>query len=159
MTAPMSEALALTTMLALLDECGLAVDGWTAVVNHRTKRRLGRCRYSQKVIEVSAWILADPVEARDTILHELAHALAGPEAGHGPVWKAWAVKVGAKPEQYACLSETLRAVPRHKWKSACMKCGHEYRRIRLSKRLKLTAHCGLCKRSPETKLSWRMLAS
>ena len=36
-------------------------------------------------------------EIRDTVLHEIAHAIAGPEAGHGPLWKATARRIGATP--------------------------------------------------------------
>lgn len=35
-------------------------------------------------------------EVKDTILHEIAHALC-PEPGHGEAWKKLAVKLGAKP--------------------------------------------------------------
>lgn len=43
-------------------------------------------------------------EVLDTILHEIAHFIAGPEAGHGPRWQAAAIRVGAKPIQYAAVS-------------------------------------------------------
>jgi predicted SprT family Zn-dependent metalloprotease len=33
----------------------------------------------------------------DTILHECAHALIGPDEGHGYNWKRMAIKVGAIP--------------------------------------------------------------
>ncbi len=36
---------------------------------------------------------------RDTLLHEIAHALAGHRAGHGPVWRKIAREVGAKPKR------------------------------------------------------------
>ena len=36
-------------------------------------------------------------EIRDTVLHEIAHALVGPEARHGPEWKAIAKRLGATP--------------------------------------------------------------
>ena len=37
----------------------------------------------------------------DTILHEIAHAIAGANAGHGPVWKAVAKRIGAAPRARA----------------------------------------------------------
>ena len=37
----------------------------------------------------------------DTILHEIAHAIAGVEAGHGPAWKAVAQRLGATPRARA----------------------------------------------------------
>lgn len=48
----------------------------------------------------SYWTLAcDESEVRDTILHEIAHLLAGPRAGHGTVWKAHARAIGAKAQR------------------------------------------------------------
>ncbi len=44
-------------------------------------------------------------QVRDTVLHEIAHAIAGPEAGHGPLWKATARRIGATPRARACESE------------------------------------------------------
>lgn len=35
-------------------------------------------------------------EVHETILHEIAHALAGPGAGHGPKWREMARRVGAR---------------------------------------------------------------
>ena len=40
---------------------------------------------------------ASEAEIRDTILHEIAHALAGPEARHGARWKAIARRIDATP--------------------------------------------------------------
>src|SRR4051812_30508933 len=58
----------------------------------QAKRRAGVCRHRQKVIGLSAPItrLHPADEVRDTVLHEIAHALAGARAGHGPVWVATA---------------------------------------------------------------------
>ena len=36
-------------------------------------------------------------EMRDTVLHEIAHVLAGRKADHNHVWVSWAIKLGAKP--------------------------------------------------------------
>lgn len=47
-----------------------------------------------------------PDEVRDTVLHEIAHALAGRTAGHGPKWKAQARAIGANPQR--CSDTTAR---------------------------------------------------
>jgi hypothetical protein len=49
-------------------------------------RRFGTCRYSRKLITLSRQLieLNDQARVLDTILHEIAHALAGPKTGHGP---------------------------------------------------------------------------
>jgi len=43
--------------------------------------------------------------SRDVVLHELAHAKAGIDVGHGPEWQEWAVKLGAMPEECYNLNE------------------------------------------------------
>ena len=80
----------------LMDKHGL--DTWTFAFLE-AERRLGDCNFQDRVIRVGRAHALDASEAeiRDTILHEIAHALAGPEARHGPKWKAIAKRVGATP--------------------------------------------------------------
>ena len=72
------------------------LSGWTFALSG-AKRRLGVCKYREKRIEIGAFYALHNSEdaVLDTLLHEIAHALAGPEAGHGPVWQAIAARVGA----------------------------------------------------------------
>ncbi|HEY9309549.1 MAG TPA: SprT-like domain-containing protein [Microbacterium sp.] len=60
------------------------------------KRRAGLCDYTHKRISVSRYLAAryDDDTNHQTLLHEVAHALAGPRAGHGPRWKAVARELG-----------------------------------------------------------------
>ena len=84
----------------LMDAHGL--DDWTlAFVESR--RRLGECWYDHQLIRIARHhAIEDPEpEIRDTVLHEIAHALAGHAAGHGPVWKAIARRIGATPQAKA----------------------------------------------------------
>ena len=37
----------------------------------------------------------------DNLLHEIAHAIVGREAGHGPLWKVTARRIGATPRAKA----------------------------------------------------------
>ena len=80
----------------LMEEHGLA--DWTLAFVE-AKRRLGDCHFGDRVIRISrAHALEGSEEQiRDTVLHEIAHAIAGPEAGHGPLWKATARRIGATP--------------------------------------------------------------
>lgn len=82
------------------------------------KRSLGYCDYDTKEIALSKFhALKNPLEVtRNTVLHEIAHALAGYEANHGPKWKAICRKIGAIPERCAKLEVTG-----HKWEVSC-KC-------------------------------------
>jgi predicted SprT family Zn-dependent metalloprotease len=106
------------------------------------KRRAGVCRYRDKVISLSAPLvrLHDADEVRQTILHEIAHALAGPRAGHGARWRAIAQQVGASPER--CLPEDAPRVP-GAWVGVCSR-GHVVERHRRPERV---TSCSTC--SPE----------
>ena len=80
----------------LMDEHGLA--DWTFAFLE-AERRLGDCRYDERLIRVGRAhaLEAGEAEIRDTVLHEIAHALAGPEARHGPKWRETARRLGATP--------------------------------------------------------------
>ena len=84
------------TARGLMDEHGLGE--WTFAFLE-AERRLGDCNYAERVIRIGRThaLDASDAEIRDTILHEIAHALAGPEARHGALWKATARRIGATP--------------------------------------------------------------
>lgn len=60
------------------------------------KRRAGLCDFSRKRISVSRYLAAryDDDVNHQTLLHEVAHALAGPKAGHTATWKKIAHDIG-----------------------------------------------------------------
>ena len=106
--------------------------GWTFGLSN-TKRQLGVCKYRTKRIEIAEYYAQNnPVESvLDTLLHEIAHALAGPKASHGPAWKAIAVRIGATPR--ACDNSHQAVVKPGDWQatcSACKKIFHRYKRPR-----------------------------
>ena len=76
--------------------------------NARTN--LGECRAKERLIVLSRAHAMEgtPDDVEDTVLHEIAHALAGPEAGHGPAWKAIARRLGARPASRAHESDAAR---------------------------------------------------
>ena len=93
------------TARRLMDAHGLT--GWTLAFVE-AKRRLGDCHFKDRVIRISRShaLEGSEVQIRDTILHEIAHAIAGREAGHGPLWKATARRIGATPKASAYESRT-----------------------------------------------------
>lgn len=108
--------------LELMDRYHLLSQGWRFQWNNR-KRAAGVCIYNIKTIFLSEPItlLNDESMVRDTILHEIAHALAGAAAGHGYQWKLTAQSVGAKP--VACVdSADIEMVPA-RWEAYCPNCG------------------------------------
>ena len=72
--------------------------------------RLGECRESERVIQLGARhaVTAERRDVTDTILHEIAHALAGANARHGPAWKVIATWLGATPRARAEESADAR---------------------------------------------------
>ncbi|WGD36772.1 SprT-like domain-containing protein [Lysinibacter sp. HNR] len=73
---------------------------WSFAFDH-AKRRAGACHYTQKKITVSRYLAAkySDDEIHQILLHEIAHALAGHAAAHGPVWKKIAENIGYDGER------------------------------------------------------------
>jgi len=113
----------------LLDEHGLG--DWTLVFD-RAKRRAGVCRPGPRQIGLSAplTLLHPVVEVRDTILHEIAHALVGPRHGHDKVWRAVARRIGCSGER--CVSAEAPALEGD-WVGTCP-AGHRVTRHRRPQR-------------------------
>ena len=111
------------------------------------KATLGRCHYTTKVIALSSWYVKENNEAEieDTILHEIAHALAWINdrfTGHGKIWKDWARRIGANPK--ACSKSNLARPKNHyKYEQTC--CGVTYKRHRLRKDTRY--YCPKCKKN------------
>jgi len=130
------------------------VSDWGFGFNRR-KRSLGLCRYGEHRIELSAHFVHanDEAAVRDTILHEIAHALAGPEAGHGSRWKSICRRIGAVPER----CDRSAQMPTGRWLATCPACGHMYTRHRrpLKGRQYMCRTCG-----PEQgRIEFKMAAS
>lgn len=90
----------------VLDEHGLTLSGWRFGWD-RAIRRAGCCDHARMRITLSRPVFGiedNREDVLDTILHEAAHALAGPAAGHGARWKAAAVSIGARPERCHSLA-------------------------------------------------------
>ena len=70
-------------------------DSWSFAFDN-AKRRAGQCNFRDKRITVSRYLAArfDDDEIHQVLLHEVAHALAGFNAAHGPTWKKVALELG-----------------------------------------------------------------
>jgi predicted SprT family Zn-dependent metalloprotease len=85
--------------------------------------------------------LHSEAQVRDTILHEIAHALAGPSARHGPRWKKVAQRLGAEPK--SCFHDE-RLAKEPLYTIFCPNsCGKPIHRYKLSRewRLRLCSEC------------------
>ncbi len=118
---------------------GVGLTQWQ-VVWDRARRRAGACDHSRSTLSFSAVLLPlypDRV-VRDVVLHEVAHALAGARAGHGPKWRKIAAAIGASPK--AQLPGWLPQPPA-RWVGTCPACGAERRLHRRPTRVSACASC------------------
>ena len=117
----------------LLHEYGLYDKGWRFELSS-TKRIVGQCNFDKKIIVVSMnFMHSDPAEIEDTIRHEIAHALAGPEHGHDSTWRRYAIHVGARPER--CAPPEVKSAAKPNYIIECTGCGRRWKRYRLRRSL------------------------
>lgn len=107
----MERAQAAKELRELLDSHNL--QDWKIRINAQSldskHQFLGMCLYRDKTIVLNAHHIDihPDVEIRDTIRHEVAHALCSRWDGHGEIWQAKATELGAIPR--ACSSMDLPA--------------------------------------------------
>jgi predicted SprT family Zn-dependent metalloprotease len=112
---------------SLMVQYGLTAQGWVFAWDH-ARRRFGACDYRRKQVRLSA-ILTPHVSAehaRNTILHEIAHALVGIGEGHGRVWRAKALEIGCNGKR--CGTERVDIATRYI--GVCPECKTEVKRHR-----------------------------
>ena len=93
--------------------------GWSFQFNDAS-RQAGRCVFDLRVISLSRLycLEASAEEVRDTLLHEIAHALVGPAHNHDSVWKAAARSIGCTGDR---CHDVDFAPPRYI--VSCPRCG------------------------------------
>ena len=145
MTIPEIKKLALELMI----EHGLTQKGWTLRFDN-SKRRAGLCCESWKGNYISLSRVVMPLKTdesvKDTILHEIAHALVGCKHGHNSVWVRKAKEIGCKGER--CYKESAfveggkeAILSQAKYHMTCQNCGNVSAAHRKPKRKKA---CGKC---------------
>jgi len=112
--------------------------GWKLTLDH-SRRRAGQCKYQTRTISISRYLteLHSEDEVRDTILHEIAHALT-PGDGHGEVWRRTCLAIGGNGQR----THSAATVP-GRWLGTCPS-GHTVRRHRMTKRLQQGVTCATC---------------
>lgn len=103
------------------------------------RRRAGLCSYTDKKITVSKYLsLVHSIDdVRQTMLHEIAHALCGPKEGHGKKWLATAKRLGYRNETYTGDEIAKEFAP---YRGVCPS-GHQHYRYQRPKRLYSCHHC------------------
>ena len=126
MNLPQAENLA----CSLIAEHGLFGQGWSFRFD-RSLTRLGLCSHRKRTISLGqhATLANDEIAVRNTILHEIAHALVGPNEGHGPIWKAKCLEIGGDGKRLGNIS--VKAP--HKYQMYCLDCSYTWKYYRKPK--------------------------
>ncbi|MEM7099066.1 MAG: SprT-like domain-containing protein [Pseudomonadota bacterium] len=117
------------------------LDDWSFRLDH-ARQRCGSCNYRDREISLSRHFatLNNELEIRNTLLHEIAHALVGPNNAHNAKWRAMARQIGARPE----ATNDQAHMPGPKWLLVCNDCdqvvAHRHRRQLNLDRVR----CALC---------------
>lgn len=88
----------------------------------RAKTRHGQCDFTRQRITLSRYFVEmnDEPVVRETILHEIAHAIAGSAAGHGPRWQMVARNLGVRP-----TARKASKMPKGRYRGVCS-CGYPH---------------------------------
>ncbi|PCI24387.1 sprT domain-containing protein [Candidatus Peregrinibacteria bacterium] len=135
-----------------MEQYNLLETGWSFRFDKAT-RRFGCCNYSKKEISLSRRLthLNDDEKVKDTLLHEVAHALVGPGHGHNAVWKAQALQIGCSGVR--CYTQDV-VTPKGKYSATCKNCGATQQLHSVSWK-KHFSSCGpCCKKYNKGRFSW-----
>lgn len=125
----------------------------------KSVRTLGSFSEYSKTLSISEFVLSerDDKELVNVIAHEYCHCIAGHKAGHGLIWKYWAVKIGnlfgCKISRLASSSSSdkmrVQSINRRRpvAKLTCVHCGkvyYVYKRGRNYHNEYAGCSCGLC---------------
>jgi predicted SprT family Zn-dependent metalloprotease len=144
--------------IELMDKHGLLDMIWYFEFDN-AKRRFGSCNHTYKRITLSKSlvVLNDEARVKNTILHEIAHALVGPKHGHDFVWKRKAWEIGCDGNR--CYSSVKVTQPQSKYIAECNGCGHIHKRHKMTRTSKYgSISCGYCSGSrynEKFKLVWK----
>ena len=133
--ASMELQAAYTMAREMLDSHGL--HEWDLAYD-RARRRAGLTNFTTGTISLSRPLtqLFSEEDVRETVLHEIAHALVGPGHNHDAMWKREAARIGATPR--ALLSGGPQVPARYI--GLCPAC-HTIHRHRRSRRPQSCAVC------------------
>lgn len=100
--------------------------GWTFGFRN-TGRRLGVCKWRGYRIELQTYYAQHNPESEvmETVLHEIAHALAGPKHGHDAVWQSIAREIGCKDIKAKATGAEIITKP-GKYQARCKNCDKTY---------------------------------
>lgn len=141
----------------LMTKHGLISPVWTFKFDN-ARRRFGVCRrFNRKAVfsnekifvrgEISLSkplvLINDETKVRDTILHEIAHALT-PGHGHDAVWKRKCVEIGAKPQRCYTEKDTNTLKSTAKYQATCGGCGVQHGKHRIKPQYMVDSYACKC---------------
>jgi predicted SprT family Zn-dependent metalloprotease len=143
-----------TLVNELMEKHGIKQQGWKFNFDN-SRRRFGCCKYRLKVITLSKYLtyLNDEKEVRNTILHEIAHALT-PGHHHDWVWKAKAKEIGCTGDR--CYSSKSVTTPESRYIAICSGCGHKHKKHRLTRSVCSCGYCSGVGYNPTYKLEFKL---
>jgi predicted SprT family Zn-dependent metalloprotease len=126
--------------------------------NARLVSCAGRVNYLRStglptVIELNPRLKANAAELRETVLHEIGHALAmfrGVDDGHGPMWRACCADLGYRnASRYHSHTSIPNRKARSKVVAYCLTCEREFRGTKLRNQSR-AYRCPKCKNTVAT---------
>lgn len=138
----------------LMNQYWYKMEGWDLAFDN-AKRRCGATHFGKKTITLSRHFVSlnDEAAVRETMLHEIAHVIAGQagDRGHGRIWKGIARQIGARPER--CATDV--AMPKGRIEGECNpECPVPHNRHRMPPARLLNAYqCNRC----GSKVTWRIV--
>ena len=116
-----------------------------------TKRSCARCSFRFRLIELNSTYIqfAPDDDIKNSILHEIAHAIAGPAAGHGWAWKIACRQVGCAGDRLARGEHIDNFVMSQAKYVADCPCGVPHIRNRKATGIYTCSQC-------KTPLTWRL---
>lgn len=142
--------------LSLMSKHGIDLQGWQFAFDNG-KQRFGCTHFGTRKITLSRPLtrLNSSEEVRGVILHEIAHVLAGHQAGHGLAWRAVVRRIGGSASR-THSAQTVQG----RYQATCANCGRTHYRHRKTAQM-LTSACGTCckrynggRHDPKYTLSW-----
>lgn len=143
--------------IQLMNQHGLLDKNWSFEFDN-ARRRFGVCNYRYKRIGLSKHLVSlnDESQVRDTILHEIAHALVGAKHGHDYVWRTKAIEIGCDGQR--CYSSNVVETPESRYIATCNGCGEVFKRHKMTQKMRfINSSCASCsggRYNPVYRLEW-----
>jgi len=135
----MKTATAKRRAIRLMKKHNLTNLGWSFRFDKATKR-FGCCNYTRREISLSKGLVESNSwnQVKDTILHEIAHALT-PGEQHSYAWKQKAIEIGCNGERCYSSNEVNDCVTKYLYE--CKGCKKQSSLSRMVSRLKACGDC------------------